>query len=422
MDGITKVFLTGGSGYVGRNLTRALVEQGVEVHAICRSKKAEQIVEGCGGKPFRADLNDVDAMTEAAKGCSHAVHCAACVQMAGNLEYSRVVNVLGTENVIQTCKAAGVRRLVHVSTEAACLDKDAHPLVNLDESTPLPTHPFQAVYSTTKNEAEKVALAGNSEDLEVIVVRPRFIWGRDDTVLLDGLMKAAQQGVLKWFSGGHYLTSTCHVANVAEGIELALLKGVPGQCYFLTDGAPVVFKEFVSELLLAAGCEPPTASVRLSIAWTAAFVMECLSTKPMVTRQALALVGQTMTVRDVKARRDLGYKSRITREAGIAEIREAYQTQPRPRWMPDGEAPECFGCDAVFTFSNRRHHCRACGKIFCGHCLPKNMPMAHLSYAAPQKCCRACRETLKANSHEPTPSPTASKPPSKFDNQERLNM
>merc|ERR1711964_508005 len=124
------------------------------------------------------------------------------------------VTVQGTRNVMKASAAAGVSRAVHIGTEAGCVDSTGAPLQRLDETTPLPETPFAGVYSTTKNQAERAALEEHYGALEVVGVRPRFIWGRDDTVLLPQLAEAANGGILSWFDGGEYLTSTVHVDNV----------------------------------------------------------------------------------------------------------------------------------------------------------------------------------------------------------------
>eukprot|EP00938_MAST-03A_sp_MAST-3A-sp1_P000960 g960.t1 len=342
---IKRVFLTGGSGYLGRNLIRFFVENGVEVHAIARSEKSERIVKHLGAVPFRADLLDIDGMMRAADGCDTTIHSAAFVKVWGNLEEARTITVEGTRNVLRVSKdTPSIDRVIHVGTEAGCIPYyDGSALKNLTEETPLPERPFPGIYSTTKNEAEKVALsfqdaAGN---LDVVSVRPRLIWGRDDTVFLPSMVEATKSGVLQWFDGGEYYTSTCHVENVVEGIVRAAVSDghvVGGRPFFLTDGAPVQFKWFVTELLRASGVAPPTSSVPMSLVWYVAHAAEIYCSYfdmfglckdgPFVTRQALALVAQEMTVDDAAAYHEMGYQGRMTMKRGLDEIRSGI-------WSPD---------------------------------------------------------------------------------------
>eukprot|EP00040_Diaphanoeca_grandis_P003316 m.24612 g.24612 ORF g.24612 m.24612 type:complete len:383 (+) comp14677_c0_seq1:218-1366(+) len=325
-----RVFLTGGSGYLGRNIIRHYVAKGVPVHALARSVAAKQVVESLGAIGFLGDLSELGAMQIAARGCDVVIHSAAYVKMWGDLDTARAVTVEGTRNVIIAAASEGVRRVIHVGTEAGCVTSSGAPLVNLAESTPLPDVAFAGVYSTTKNEAEKAALqTGIEHGVDVVVVRPRLIWGRDDTVFLPKLVEAANTGVLAWFDGGEYKQSTVHVVNVVEGIEKAIARGTAGASYFITDGDPVVFKDFASSLLRSVSVEPPTKSVPFWLMWYAGIVVEgvcsVVGCEPPITRQALVLIGQEITVSDAKARTEIGYVGHMSIEAGVAEMRVEFQ-------------------------------------------------------------------------------------------------
>ncbi len=69
-----------------------------------------------------------------------------------------------------------------------------------------------------------------------MAVRPRFVWGRDDTTALPALVEAARSGQTAWIEGGDYLTSTTHIDNLCHGVDLALRLGQGGEVYFLADG------------------------------------------------------------------------------------------------------------------------------------------------------------------------------------------
>ena len=98
----------------------------------------------------------------------------------------------------------------------------------------------------------------NRGAFETVVVRPRFVWGRGDTTLLPTMLKLVRDGRFAWVSGGLHRTSTTHVDNVIEGLMLGASRGAAGNVYFVTDGEPVVFREFVTD------CSPRRASSRPS--------------------------------------------------------------------------------------------------------------------------------------------------------------
>jgi nucleoside-diphosphate-sugar epimerase len=319
-----RAFVTGGSGFLGRRLIAALIERGVAVGALARSEASAIAVRGAGAAPVRGDLDDVAAMTAGMKengevGVVDVVfHAAAHVGQHGRLADFLRDNVTGTENVLAAARAAGVRRFVHVSTEAVLAD--GQPIVRADETRPYPERPA-GPYPISKGLAERAVIAANRPgDFETVAIRPRFIWGNGDTSVLPELVDAVRKKRFAWIGGGRYLTSTCHVANVVEGALLAAERGGSGEIYFLTDGEPVEFRAFMTELLGTQGVDPGDREVPRWLARTAAALTGWLP-RPPVTRTAIALVGGEVTVDDAKARRELGYVGKMTREAGLVEMR-----------------------------------------------------------------------------------------------------
>jgi nucleoside-diphosphate-sugar epimerase len=318
-----RVFVTGGSGFLGRALLAALRERGSTVRALARSEAAAAAVRAAGAEPVRGDLEDERALRAGMEGAGVVYHAAAKVELWGRREDFLRITVGGTERVTAAAQAAGVPRLVHVSTEAVLAGEA--PLVDVDERTPLPERPV-GLYPLAKGLAEQRALAANGSGLTTVVVRPRFIWGRGDTVLLPGLIAAMKSGAWFWFCGGRHRTSTCHVRNVCAGLILAAEKGRGGEIYFLTDGAPLEFRDFVTRLVRTQGVEPPAREAprwlgdALAAGGEGLFRLLRLRGAPPLTRTAMKLFFGEVTVRDAKARRELGYHAVVSIEEGLAEL------------------------------------------------------------------------------------------------------
>src|SRR5689334_16050243 len=130
-----RTFVTGGSGFLGRELIRSLVAKGHSVRALARSEKSETAVKDCGAEPVKGDLDTVEAMQRGMEGCDWVFHSAAHTEEWDTDEAFWRSNVVGTDNVMAAARGARVRRFVLISSEAVLAD--GNPLVDVDETTPL---------------------------------------------------------------------------------------------------------------------------------------------------------------------------------------------------------------------------------------------------------------------------------------------
>jgi nucleoside-diphosphate-sugar epimerase len=323
---VRAAFVTGGSGFIGSRLIERLSRDGWTVRALARSDAAAERVRGAGAEPVRGDLGDGPALVRGAQGAEVTFHVAAKAgdgATRSDWDAFRRVNVEGTKAVLAASRAAGVRRVVHVGTEAALLH--GQPLVMADERTPL-AFGSPSPYPATKAAAEAAVISANGDGLETIVVRPRFVWGPGDTTLMPVMVELVESGRFRWIGGGRHLTSTTHVDNCVAGLLLAADHGTAGAAYFVTDGDPVVFRDFVTALLATRGLTPPDGSVPRPVAAAAARAAEAawrllpLGGAPPLTRFAVWVASLECTLDDSRARADLGYAPVIARADGLAAL------------------------------------------------------------------------------------------------------
>lgn len=319
-----KVFVTGGSGFVGRNLIRRLRADGVAVAALARSEQSANQVAALGATPVRGDLLDTASLQAGMAGCQLVFHSAAFVEEWGPRQRYWDINVVGTQMALDAARAAGVEGFVHVSTEAIYADGRTS-MENLDETRPVPKHPLPR-YPATKAEAERRVLAASRDGFRCVSVRPRLIWGNDDTSVLPKLIEAVQAGRFVWADHGRALTSTTHVDNVCEGLILAAQKGRGGEAYFISDGDPISSREFLSALMATRGVIAPEKSVPMWLAGAFAAMAEGLwevlplKSAPPATRMVVALGARSVTVSINKAASELGYRPIVSRDDALLKL------------------------------------------------------------------------------------------------------
>ncbi len=325
-----KIFVTGGSGFVGRNLIRQLITGGYEVYALVRSDKAQQIVTTIGAKVVYGDLANIDKMKNVMQECTTIYHLAANTNSNTTEEVLYKDNVIGTQNVIEAAKCAKTPLLIFVSSDAVVVGKE--PLINIDEKQKTPKQ-FCGNYAKTKSLSEKCVIQANDNYLRTVVVRVRLIWGNDDDKFLPSLCRKVDKGIFFWINNGRYLTSTCHVYNVCCGLIQAKKYGHGGEIYFLTDGAPIEFRSFVTSLLATKGIPPPkknlsfrTAQKILSII---KIVFRSINKTAPVSNESLYLLGMQITLNQSKAIREINYRPSISIQEGLNELYEINKNKNR---------------------------------------------------------------------------------------------
>lgn len=320
-----KLFLTGGSGFVGGAVLRGLGREHA-IRALSRSHASDEKIARAGGAVVRGDLAAVDRIMLA--GSEAVIHCAAYVEEWGEPETFRQINVDGTRRLLDAARAAGARRFVHISTEAALFY--GQPMRDVDETEPLSLNsPFP--YSRTKAEAEVAVVAANAPEagFETVILRPRLVWGEGDETVLPTVKRMIEAKRFLWIDGGRAMTSTTHIDNLVQAIGLALTRGTPGAAYFIVDGPPVRFREFLTRYVGTANVAAPDASIPGWAARGLANLVEPVfraagaKSPPPLTRFAAHIMSRDCTLVDARARNELGYAPVVSVEAGFARLSKA---------------------------------------------------------------------------------------------------
>lgn len=318
-----KIFITGGSGFVGGAFIKAYAGMH-EIMAMSRSEKSDIKIKDLGATPVRCALNEVKP--EHLSGCSAVIHCAAYVEEWGPWEVYKKFNVDATRQILEIAQQAGIKRFVHIGTEASLFF--GQQMRGIDETYPLAlTSPFP--YSRTKAQAEKLVLEANdtAQGFSTISLRPRMIWGPNDQTVLAAVKDMAEAGKFMWIDEGAALTSTTHIANLVSAMELALTKGEHGNAYFILDDGHISIRDFLSDYLATQGVDLGAKSVPGWFIRSFSNIIEPiwralkLKSDPPITKFTAHIMSRDCTLIDTKARTDLGYKPVINRDQGFAELK-----------------------------------------------------------------------------------------------------
>lgn len=328
-----KVLVTGASGLLGGGVARALAERGDEVTVLQRRPA------GLGLAEVLADVSDAAAVRDAVAGQDAVVHLAAKVNVVGPwAEYQRA-NILGTESVVAACRAAGVSRLVHVSSPSV-----AHGGASLVGVGAEPADPDRArgPYARSKAYAEQVALAADTGDLAVLAVRPHLVWGPGDTQLVARIVERGRSGRLPLIGSGAALVDTTYVTNAVDALVAALdhCERAHGQALVVSNGEPRPIGEILGDICAAAGVRRPHRQVptRLALAagavaqtvwpWVARVQGDGADTDPPLTRFLAEQLSTAHWFDQRHTRTVLDWSPRVSLDAGLAELAGWYASRP----------------------------------------------------------------------------------------------
>jgi nucleoside-diphosphate-sugar epimerase len=322
----TRVLVTGGGGFIGRHLANALADRGDRVTAL----------DLCG-EPWRpevamvhVDLRDPVATAHAIAGHDLVFHAASLVHTkASRAQDVWAVNLGGTEHVLNACRAAKVAKLVYVSS--ASVVYEGQDIRAGDESLPYAVS-SQATYADSKIAAERLVLASSNSQLATCAVRPHVVFGPGDTRLLPAILQRARSGTLRFRVGsGAHRSDFTWIGNLtdallAAGDRLGPDSPLAGQAYFVTNGEPMGFFDFVDRVLVQLDLPTPKRRIPYAVAYGVAAAAEAwdtlrggtLNAEDGMSRFAIRYLCTDHWFRIDKARRDLGYEPAVSIDQGIA--------------------------------------------------------------------------------------------------------
>lgn len=328
-----KVFVTGGSGFIGGEVARQLRARGDEVACLVRSPGKAKKLTALGCELVSGDLGDTDAIRAGMAGCDAVVHAAAMYEVGIPVRQHPAMydaNVRGTERVLGAARDAGIAKIVYVSTVG--IFGNTHRKV-VDEGYEHPGTEFTSYYEETKLEAHRIAKRMIAEEeLPCVIVQPGGVYGPDDTSQVADLLEQFFAGRLPLMPFPELGICLTHVEDIAAGILLALDKGKLGETYVLS-GPVTTMRDAIETVAGLSGRKAPkhalpTALVKALIP-VGPLVGKVMGQPPNLRELISSADGVTFWASHEKASRELGYAPRGMEE-GLRQTLEADERFPAP--------------------------------------------------------------------------------------------
>lgn len=319
-----KYLVTGGGGFLGKALILKLKSDGYEVESLSRGSYS--FLDELGVKSHQLDLTDFDKERglEIFKDVDGVFHVAAKVGMSGEYQDFYATNVEGTENLLEYCRLAGVKNFVFTSSPSVIASgKD---LCGVDESVSYPKKHLEA-YPATKAIAERIVLRANRDKFKSVSLRPHLIFGPNDTSLIPTILEKAKSNKLKIIGSGENKADFNYIDDCVDAHILAMKAleenpdKVSGKAYFVSQGEPYKFWDFVNIVLEKNKLPSISKKVPFKIAYAVAFFAELIAkifkTEPLLNRFLVEELATNHYFDISNAKNDFGYSPKHSMEEAL---------------------------------------------------------------------------------------------------------
>jgi dihydroflavonol-4-reductase len=327
-----KVFVTGGTGFIGGEVVRQLRARGDEVVCLVRSPGKAMELTDLGCELVSGDLADAEAIRRGMEGCDAVVHAAAMYEVGIPAKQHPAMweaNVAGTEHVLSAAREAQVAKVVYVSTVGVF--GNTHRQV-VDESYEHPGREFTSYYEETKLEAHRIAKRMIADGLPGVIVQPGGVYGPGDTSQVADLLEQFFAGRMPLMPFPELGICLSHVEDIAGGILLALDRGRVGETYVLS-GPVTTMREAVETVAAATGRRAPRYAMPTillrALTPIGPLVGKLMGQPPNLSELISSADGVTFWASHEKASRELGYAP-CGLEEGLRQTLEADDRFPAP--------------------------------------------------------------------------------------------
>jgi dihydroflavonol-4-reductase len=328
------IFLTGGTGFLGRHLVPALCRAGHTVRVLTRFPDTHTWLKGYPRiEVIHGDVLNANSYSEAMRGCRYVIHAAGVFRFWGEEQLFHQTNVQGTQRLLAIAGQAQVERFIYVSTVAVI--GQPNPADTIDENYPAkPTDPYQQ----SKLQAEQIVQQYHHDyHLPVMILRPGAFYGPLGEYAFNRLFfRDPMRGLIMQINGGRHIIFPVYIADVAQGIIKALDRGCPGEIYNIC-GDWISHKQAFDIICQEANLPWPRLPIPGWLGIATARVLTAISNltgrEPFWPINLRSYVYNDWRVSSDKARRELGFMPLDFREGARRTI--AWYKAGKPNDIPE---------------------------------------------------------------------------------------
>ncbi len=318
-----RILISGASGFVGTHLAQRLLEERWSIRLLRHVSKVDEEEKF---EIVRGDVLDLESILKACHGVDLIFHLAAALgsPTRKRKEFSRI-NVEGTQNLLQAALKARVKRVIHVSSAGVLGEVERGKIATED----FPLKP-KSIYDKTKLEGERIALRAAKEGMDVIVLRPGWVYGPGDKRTFK-LIRAIAEKKFILLTKGDICQTPVFIADLVEGILLSAKRGKSGEIYNLAGKEVLSIEKIVKTIAAKTGSKvyrlPVPLPLLKAFAWSLGKSFSLLNKEAPLSMERLAFFIYPKPLCIQKASEELCYSPEFNFEKGMEKAIAWYKKE-----------------------------------------------------------------------------------------------
>jgi len=296
-----KIFVTGATGFIGRNLILSLKQRHYQIMAFVLSGDNEAVkIAQDNPEISYGDIRDKGSIEKAIAGADAVIHLAA-IQESNDPALNEEINYIGVKNLVETCRKYSIKRLIHLSSISTCYKVKSH-------------------YGTSKAKADQYLMS--SFGIDYTILRPTLVYGNTASGPFHTFLQILDKLplVIPVIGNGRALKQPVFVEDVVSAIILALeTDAAIGKYYDISGQNAVTIEEIIRQIMAKRGRKKMLVKIPVWMLYPLALVLEKVSTCPVFTRESLGSATQDATLDHGLIKKELGYCP-VSFSEGLAKI------------------------------------------------------------------------------------------------------